>query len=303
MIFELTYRVYGNLKFDNPLKIKKHPYEIMLFENEESFYLSISKRIESNSKCIPTYDISNSIKEIKLPQPESYEEMEEIINHIESFGALDNKLEYIDKLNVIMKWIPENENDHFSPLNKIERKVNEKQNLDKLSENWLWDTIVHKNQLSELFIPFSFYRDGKLLFNSMRYQSSFCTFYMMLEYFFAESNWGIKNDAYKRDKCLQNSLVKCLDDLKKYEQHHQWLNEEVVSRKKNYNEEGLLFTLNMFRNELSHAVKKDKNRNPFNEHKFFSLTFITMMLCINVSIKKRLLPFVHSNDIDAFLER
>ena len=113
----------------------------------------------------------------------------------------------------------------------------------------------------------------------MKYQSSFCTFYMMLEYFFTEGNWGIKNDAYKRDKCLKNSLIKCLDELKKYEQHYKWLNDELATRKKTYNEEGLLFTLNMFRNEMSHAVNKYKNRNPFNEHKFLSLTFITMMIC------------------------
>jgi len=303
MKFELTYKVHGNLKIDQPLKIKKHPYDIMLFENEGKFYISISKRIDLNSNCIPIFEISNKNKEIKLPTKECYEEMEEIINHIESFGALDNKLEYIDKLNVVMKWIPENENDHFSPLNQIERKIIEKQDLDKLSENWLWGTIVHKNQLSELFIPFSFFRDGKLLFNSMRYQSSFCTFYMMLEYFFNENSWGIKNDAHKRDKCLNISLTKCLDDLKLFPQHFEWLNEEIIKRKKNYNEDGLLFILNMFRNELSHAVKKDKNRNPFNEHKYFSLAFITMMVCLSVSIKKRLLPFVHPDNIDSFLEK
>lgn len=303
MIFELIYKVYGNLNLDSRLEITKYPYKILLFEDEDNFYISISKSIDSNSRCIPIMSISNSRKEIKLPPTDSYQEMEEIISHIESFGALDNKLEYIDKLNVVMKWIPENEDDHFSPLNRIERKISERQTLDKISEDWLWSTIVHKNQLGELFIPFSFFRDAKLLFNSMRYQSSFCTFYMMLEYFFTESSWGIKSDAFKRDKCLNQSLFKSLNDLKGYENHYQWLNKEILNRKKNYNEEGLLFILNIFRNELSHAVKKDKNRNPFNEHKYFSLAFVTMVVCINVSIKKRLLPFVHPNNVDAFLER
>ena len=303
MIFELKYKVYGNLNFDKTLRIKKYPYEISLFKEDGGSYISISKKIDSNSECIPTFVISDSNKEIKLPSIDSYQEMEDIINHIESFGALDNNLEYIDKLNVIMQWIPENENDHFSPFIKIKRNINENHKLNKISEDWLWSTVVHKNQLGELYIPFSFLRDGKMMFNTMKYQSSFCTFYMMLEYFFTEGNWGIKNDAYKRDKCLKNSLIKCLDELKKYEQHYKWLNDELATRKKTYNEEGLLFTLNMFRNEMSHAVNKYKNRNPFNEHKFLSLTFITMMICINVSIKKRLLPFVQPNNIDEFLER
>ena len=303
MIFELKYRVFGKLNFETPLRIKKYPYKILLFEENGLFFISISKKIDSNSKCLPTFEISNSIKEIKLPSIDSYQEMEDIISHIESFGALDNKLEYIDKLNVFMKWIPENENDHFSPLSQIERKLDNDPILDAISYNWLSSTILHKNQLGELYFPFSFFREGKRLFNSMRYQSSFCTFYMMLEYFFTESSYGIKNDVYKRDKCLKHCLINCLNDLQKYQQHYEWLNKEIVSRKKNYNEDGLLFILNRFRDELSHAVKKDKNRNPFNEHKYFSLSFITMMICINVSIKKRLLPFIQTTEINGFLER
>ncbi len=303
MKFELKYKVYGNLKISETLKIQKYPYEINLFEENNCFYISIAKPIDIHSNCIPVFEMKDDQKTIKLPEKSCYQDMEEIINHIESFGALDNKLEYIDKLNVIMKWIPDNKNDHVSPLSKIERKIIEERDLTLLSEDWLWQTVIHKNQLDELYIPFSFFTDGKLMFNSMRYQSSFCTFYMMLEYFFNENSWGINNDAYKRDKCLRICLKHSLNNLKEHPKHFDWLNGELINRKKMYDEEGLLFTINMYRNDLSHAVKKDKNRNPFKEHEYFSLAFITMMICLSVSIKKRLLPFVHPDNVDSFLEK
>ncbi len=303
MIFELTYKIYGNLKIDKNLNVKKHPYHISIFEKEGSYYISISKHINEHSSCLPIIEISGLHKTIKLPNSESYEDMIEVINHIESFGALDNKLEYIDRLNPLMKWIPENDEEHFLPFNQIERKIQTSQDLTRLSKDWLSHTVISMNQLGDLYIPFSFFRDGKLLFHSARYQSSFCTFYMMLEYFFTEKKWGIKNDVHTRDKCLKTSLIKCLKSLPKYQKHYQWLTKELKKRNKKYDEAGLLFILNRFRNEFSHAAEKDKNRNPFNEHKYFSLAFITLIVCTNVSIKKRLMPYVNPNDLENFLNR
>lgn len=304
MKFEIQFKIHGNLKIPNDLiEIKKHPYNIKVLKNLEAYFISVSKTIHEHSNCLPTISFTNNKKEIILPNESSYSDMIEIINHIESFGSLDNKLECIDKSNIILKWIAENDKDHFSPFNEIKRERVESQDLDIISENWLTNTVTHKNQLGELFIPFSFYRDGKNLFYSLRHQSAFCTFYMMLEFFFHEKSWGIQNDAYKRKKCLKNGLNKTLETVKKYQNHHNWLTEELNKRNKKYDEEGLLFVINMYRNEFSHAVDKDKNRNVFTEHKYFSLSYITMMLCIFVSIKKRLLPFVQLTEIDTFLEK
>lgn len=304
MIFEVIFRVYGMLNIQNNLiEIKKNPFLIKLYKTSDESFISISKPISKDSDCLPKVNFSGKDKEIILPEESSYREMLEIINHVESFGALDNKFERIDTSNLTLKWISENDQDHFSPLTTINRKINESQQLNPISHDWLFNIIVHKNQLGELYFPFSFYRDGKNLFHSMRYQSAFCTFYMMLEYFFNEKGWGIANDAYKRKKCLNNSLNKTLESLKNYPLHYKWLSSELIKRGKSYDNLGLLFLINRYRDDLSHANNKIKNRNVFNEHRYLSLTYITMMICLFVSIKKRLLPFVKPSEIDGFLDR
>jgi hypothetical protein len=304
MRFEIQFTVYGNLKIqDNLIEIKRNPYTIKLFEESGKYFISVSKTISNDSDCLPYANFTSTEKEIILPQESHYSDMIELVSHIESFGSLDNKLEFIDKTNITFRWIAEGDSDHFSPLTSITRKVAEGQYLKPISKDWLSSTIIYKNQLGDLFIPFSFFRDGKNLFHSLRYQSAFCMFYMMLEYFFQEKGWGISNDAYKRKKCLRSSLIKTLEDLKKYQKHHDWLRNELSRRGKEYDENGLLFVINIYRNELSHAADKNKNRNVFNEHKYFSLSYVAMMLCLFVSIKKRLLPFVHLSDVESFLDK
>ena len=204
--------------------------------------------------------------------------------------------------NLTYRWIPENERDHQSPFNELKRKVESKPNTE-LTENWLRDTIIHRQQMKDLYLPFSFLRDGKEFYAIRKYQAAFCSFYMMLEYFFNENGWGIKKDAYLRKKCLGISLYKTLEQMPRYKDHYEWLINELKKRQKEYDVEGLLFLLNRFRDEFSHASINERNRNPFRERDYISISFIIMVVCQFVSIKKRLLPFVREDERDSFLSK
>lgn len=306
MRFELQFKVYRDLNIiNNHIEIVNQPYLIKLFKESNQFYISISKRIEAGSNCLPILTNFNQADESILPEESSYSEMIEFINHIESFGAVDNKIEYIDKINIEFKWIPENDDDHFSPFSVIKRNLKNEQTLETISQDWLFSTVIHKRQLGPLYITFSFYRDAKQMFYSAKYQTAFCTFYMMLEYFFHEKNrgWGINNNAYKNNTCLQSCLIKTLHQIRSYSDHSQWLNNELQSRNKFYDEEGLLSLINSFRNDFSHASDKNKSRNIFNEQKYFSLAFIILVLCKFVTIKKRLSPFVNPAEVNDFYKK
>ncbi|HEY5588494.1 MAG TPA: hypothetical protein VIK86_06005 [Candidatus Paceibacterota bacterium] len=303
MIFEVQVEILGdNISIEENVEFKKHPYFIRLFGKDEKYYISIQKKLLNFEGCVPTMSVGiDGIPKITIPPNDFYQDIIHFIQHVESFGALDNRLQRIDCDNLTLRWIPENENEHISPFKEITRKKeNNKPNV-KITKNWLQNTVIYERQMGDLFIPFAFYRDATILFHDSRYQSAFCTFYMMLEYFFHEKEWGIAKDAYKRDLCLNTCLKATLDTLPKYNAHLTWLVNELNRRAKEYNEEGLLFILNRFRDELSHAVHKDKNRNIFNDKSFFSLAFIAMNVCLLVSIKKRLLPFVRVSEKDNFL--
>jgi hypothetical protein len=303
MIFEVQAEILGNnLNIEENVEFKKHPYLIRLFWKEEKCFISVQKKLLNFEGCVPTLSPGNDgIPLITIPPNDFYQDIIHLLQHIESFGALDNRLQRIDYENLTLRWIPENDNEHIPPFQSITMKKESNHQHVKITKNWLQSTVLHERQLGELFIPFAFYRDATILFHDSRYQSAFCTFYMMLEYFFHEKDWGIEKDAYKRDLCLSTCLKATLDTLPKFKTHHSWLINELKRRTKDYNEEGLLFVLNRFRDELSHAADKDRNRNVFNDRSFFSLAFIAMNVCLLVSIKKRLLPFVREDNKENFL--
>jgi hypothetical protein len=304
MEFEIQAEILGKVNFDNTIEVKKHPFTIRVFKNGAKNYISFKKKLIDFENCIPTLkNGEDGIPVLTLPNSDFYSDAIKTIQHIESFGALDNRITSIDTDNLTLRWLPENDNEHVSPLKESTRKRDKQDNRDKLTEKWLQDTVIFESQMGELRIPFAFFRDAENLFESARYQSAFCTFYMMLEYFFNEGSWGIKKDTYKRKPCLNTALRTTLNLLKEFETHYKWLQNELNIRHKEYNEEGLLYVLNQFRDELSHASNRSRNRNVFNETALFSLAFIIKSVCKYVSTKERLAPFVRKDNLDTFFNK
>ncbi|CAM3384797.1 hypothetical protein [Zobellia roscoffensis] len=271
MLLEIEAKINGNLLLSKKIELKKYPYIIKVFEKEKEFFISFSRKILDIENAIPKiFQDENNNTRIKLPNSESYQDILNSIRHIESFGALDNRLLSIDTHNIKIKFIPENENDHLSPLKEITRELEKANSPERLTKDWLQNIIINENQMGDLYIPFSFYRDATELYNKTRYQSAFCTYFMMLEYFYHEKHYGIQNDAYTRMKSLNSALLNTLEEIKKHPNHYNWLVDKINKRQKKYNPAGLLFTINRFRDELSHAVDKNKNRNTFNDFSFNS---------------------------------
>lgn len=303
MILEIQAEIQGNLTIRKDFSFRHHPYTVAINQVSDKFYITFSRKVNDKIAEIPKMQNGNDgIPHICLPREDAYQDIIEILQHVESFGALDDRLSKIDMENLKFKWIPENENDHQSPFNELSRKLEEKEKTE-LTEGWLRDTIIHQRQMRNLYLPFSFFRDGKEFFNMRKYQASYCSFYMMLEFFFNENGWGIKNDAHTRKVCLNGALSKTLEQMPKYIEHYNWLILELKNRQKSYNVEGLLFLLNRFRDEFSHASQNERNRNPFRERDYISISFIIMVVCNFVSIKMRLLPFVREDERDSFLRR
>jgi len=304
MEFEIQAEIIGKLNLDKTIEVKKHPYIIKVFKIGIKNYISFRTKLIEIENCIPTLtNGDNGIPVISLPASDFYEDAIKTIHHIESLGALDNLITSIDTDNLTLRWFNDNNYEQISPLKEIIKKREKQDYRGKLTKGWLQNAVIYESQMGDLRIPFAFFRDAKNLFESARYQSAFCTFYMMLEYFFNEGKWGIKNDTYKRKPCLNTALRTTLKQLEKSGDHYKWLQNEIKRRHKEYNEQGLLFVLNQFRDELSHASSKSKNRNVFNETAFFSLAFIIKNVCFYVSIKERLVPFVRKDEVDAYLAK
>lgn len=306
MILEILAKVDGTFKIEIDLRVEKYPYTINIVYSEEKqeYFLSIRKRMVDFLEHLPKANMNpNGKLVVEFPPHDFFEDIILIMQHIEAFGAIDKNITKIHWENPIIKWIPENEYEHLSIFSEYEREREYSQSHKVITKNWLSETIFFKEQMGNLYIPFSFFREGVNQYHQYRYQGAFCTFYMMLEYFFYDESrkYGIRNDAYKKYLVLNTALCQTLEYVEHSRIHYNWLNQELKKRNKNNNVEGLLFILNRFRDELSHATSNDSCRNPFKEENYSSLAFIAMSVCLHVSIKMRLLPFVQEENKESFL--
>ena len=65
MRFELQFKVYGDINIiNNHIEIVNQPYLIKLFKESNQFYISISKRIEAGSNCLPI--LTNVLRQMKV---------------------------------------------------------------------------------------------------------------------------------------------------------------------------------------------------------------------------------------------
>jgi hypothetical protein len=166
-----------------------------------------------------------------------------------------------------------------------------------ISKNWLRDCVIHKNQLAHLSLPFSFFREGAYLYRVFKYQSSFITFYLMLEGFFGNGkdykNEKVKNE-FSKSVILDNAINKTIFYLTNTQnQHYDWLDKTCKKYNKKMDKTGIIHLLIEQRGNLSHfsLANAKKQKNPFREKDYHSLAYIAMMICIFSSVDLRLEPF------------
>lgn len=302
MIVKIETEIFGRFKIEKDMEVKHHPFTINIRyeENTNRFYISISKKVYNYSSSLPVVKLGNQkIKEIRFPNQEFLEGQIEILQHIESFGAIDIGIEKIDWQNCSIEWIPENEVERTEvPIRKYSRNLS--YGLDKkiFSKSWLSNTIIHRRQISHLTLPFTFFREGANFYHSFQYQNAFLNFYLMLEGFFGNGK-SYKNkdmkEEFKNSKILVYAIDETLKSFKreKNEKHLAWLNETLKKYNKVLNIEAIIHILVEQRGNLSHfsIVKSEKQKNPFKDRDYESLAFLTMSICLFSSIKLRLEPF------------
>ena len=305
MILELETEIFGNFFIDNAFEIKHHPFSIRMWFDDiaNEYKLTICKRVNNYSNYIPKLKNGDSkFKNIEFPNENFLEEERTILQHIESFGALDCGVKKINWDNFKIKWIPENEIEMKDLcINEYRRNQTYKIQKSKLTQKWLSDTIIHRSQLSKLYLPFSFYRYGINLYNNYQYQNAFLHFYLMLEGFFGNGQFSkrkIKIEFSKSD-ILDYAIGETLSYLfKKNNNHYNWLKNIIKTYNKSMNKESIIHCLVEQRGSLSHfyITSSKKQRNPFREKDYHSLSFITMSICKFASIKLRLEPFRRKSD-------
>lgn len=301
MIVRIEAEISGIFKIEKDMKVKHHPFDIDITfdEKNEKYIISISKKVQDYFSHLPKILAENQkIKEINFPNQDFLEEQIQILQHIESFGAIDKGIERINWQNCSIEWIPETEEEQKDlSIRRYSRKLNYGSQNKVLSKDWLFKTVIHRRQLSHLALPFTFFREGANFFHNFQYQNSFLNFYMMLEGFFGD---GIHYDnrtmkaEFKKSENLEYAINETIEYLKTSNgKHYEWLINTCNKYSKNCDKDGIIHILVAQRGNLSHfsLSKSEKQKNPYIDRNYESLAFIAMTICMYSSIRLRLEPF------------
>ncbi|MEJ7681842.1 MAG: hypothetical protein WKG06_29140 [Segetibacter sp.] len=299
MLLRIETEVFGNFIIKDEIEVLLQPYKIqMRYEATTGLHMiSLTKKVVNYESYIPKAEVTNNqISKIEFPDNGFFEEQINILRHIESFGAIDFEISSINWQNCTIEWINEPGEEVIIPIRKYSRKPNYENGKPKvLTPNWLQNTVIFRNQLSDLTLPFSFFREGANLFNSMQYQNAFINFYLMLEGFFGNSQF--KNEKIKEEftksEILKYGIESTLDTLLKQNNKHViWVTQTLNTYNKNLDSRGIIHLLVEYRGKLSHfSLGKTNMKNPFNDKGYESLAYLTMAICIFSSVKLRLEPF------------
>lgn len=303
MIVKIETEISGNFLIKEEFEIFLHPYTIKIrYDNSiKTHSISISKRLLDYQNFVPKVEIKNNqISEIKLPDISFIDDQLNILKHIESFGSIDINITSINWQNCSIEWINEPNEDIVIPIRKYKITPSYNNNNPKLlTADWLWNTIVYRNQLKGLTLPFSFFREGANSFYSFQYQNAFINFYHMLEGFFGNSQYKNEKikDEFSKSEILKFGIETTLENLININNRHlTWTNKTVKKFDKSLNVEGIIHLLVEYRGKLSHfSLNKMDMKNPFKDKDYESLAFLAMGICIFSSVKLRIDPFRKKN--------
>lgn len=283
MKLEVKAIITGDFILNEPVKAIFPPCECVIYKEEEIRYISVYKKNIDYQNYIPKFNADISIT---LTKVEIYEDMIYLLQYIESMGAFNFAIRSISWDEPQITWIPEEDEERgILPILSHQKKYHNDRACKKLNYSNLMDLSTYRKGLKDVHIPFTYYKQGKNLFDSRQYYFAYINFFMMLEYCFA--NGKFKKDAMIHEFTSSHLLRKSIESTSKMIKedsnkiHYYWLKEECENHNKKVDIEGIIYVLVEFRGLLSHASKRSE-KYLFHSNNLFSLAFIISCICFYV---------------------
>lgn len=259
-------------------------YEFCIFQEKGKRYISVSKPVKDYLKYAPKVCKKGGSLCILDTDPDLYNDMLDWLLYIEATGSFSYGVDriHVDELEV--SWICENEEEERQiPILATKREIR-KSTADKyLSSNNLLNLVMYRSESPNIHIPFSYYRQGKVAFDSNNYYFAFINFFMMLEYCFANGEFHKKQMLFEFSKsqllksCV-DSTISMIQSLGNENLNYTWILSECEKRQRSFDFEGVIYVLVEYRGLLSHASKRSKDYL-LNDIELRPLAFITNLIC------------------------
>lgn len=286
MRLEVQAIIEGGFIINSPVTVKLHPYDLLIFQENNTYFISISKKVADYEKYMTKCIYDNGIPTISLTKYEIYKDIIELLQYIESSGSFNIDIKKIGWDEPQITWIPEiKEERGIMPLLSHQRNKDKSKKPKLLRSQSLMNILMYRKMLRENHIPFTYYKQAKNLFEEQSYYFAYINYFMMLEYCFG--NGKFKKDAllkaFKSSGLLMKSVKTAFELLNKKgsDNNRKWLREECKRRNKNYDENSLIDIFVEYRGIISHACKKSE-KYLYNDRELFSITFILSLVCFLV---------------------
>lgn len=284
MKLQICAEIEGRFLLKEKVEARQGLYEFCIFQEKGKRYISVSKPVKDYLKYAPKVCQKGGSLCILDTDPDFYNDMLEWLLYIEATGAFSFEVDriHVDELEV--SWICENaEEERQIPILATKREIGKPKADKYLSSNNLLNLVMYRSESPNIHIPFSYYRQGKVAFDSNNYYFAFINFFMMLEYCFA-------NGKFHKDQVLSefsnsellrscvDSTISMIPSLGKENNNYAWIVSECEKRHKCYDFDGVIYVLVEYRGILSHATKLSKDYM-LNDIELRPLAFITNLIC------------------------
>lgn len=248
-----------------PVTAKLYPYEFEIYKEGDKLWLKVSKPVTDYDEYLPKISVKNGVVNAKIGSNDLFKDLLDWLQYIEAMGSFNIQIERVYWDRPTYCWIAETEEEHTkTPLSEYTRTPHKGKQAKRLVNSNLSNIVIYRRQLRDIYIPFTYYKEGQRFFNNFNYYFAFINFFMMLEYCFADGKFH-QSEVMKKfagSRLLRMCILEFLSmpNIQKGEPLWEMMESECKRRDKVLGVEGLIYTLLMLRGELSHASKKSEKR-------------------------------------------
>ncbi len=259
MRIALKTEIIADMVVTTPITTKLHPYEFEVYKEQGALWLKVSKPVKDYEEFLPKVFKQNGQINIVIGKDDIFKDLLDWLQYIEAMGSFNVQIERVYWDRPTFCWIAETKEEHLqTPLSEYTKTPMKGRKPKRLTSSNLFNLVAFRRQLKNLYIPFTYFKEGQRFFNNFNYYFAFINFFMMLEYCFANGKFKkvevIKsfNDAKLLRLCILEYLN--LPENTTID----WLKNECKKHNKNLDIDGIIYLLVTYRGDLSHATKKSE---------------------------------------------
>lgn len=307
MRIALKAEVEADMIVTEPVTAKLHPYEFEVYKEKEKLWLKVSKPVKDYEEFLPKMFTENGVVNITIGKNDIFKDLLEWLQYIEAMGSFNIQINRVYWDRPTYCWIAETEAEHFqTPFTEYTKNPQRGRRAKRLVSSNLFNIVVYRRQLKDIYIPFTYYKEGQRFFNNFNYYFAFINFFMMLEYCFADGKFHQSEVMKKFSEsgllrmCILEFLA--MPNIHRGETLWEMMEKECKRRNKEYGVDGLIFVLLMLRGELSHASTKSVQRYR-DDNELRNWVVVISTICFLVCGHLQIYGFTNEESKKKFIEK